>query len=158
MFAYVIIADESSSEQSTWSAISEHASIISLPELTVLIRTPDTKEKPFTCSCGACFTRQDLLARHYKISQHDPGPHTEAVTPGTEAVAYNATGESDVADSTPMPSFSVDNWPNIPYQTSLPLQDLSNHPELTQTPDQDFLLPVTGSSEQSYLMCIADYH
>ncbi|TPX16232.1 uncharacterized protein E0L32_012430 [Thyridium curvatum] len=29
---------------------------------------PDTRDKPFACDCGQSFTRQDLLARHVKLS------------------------------------------------------------------------------------------
>lgn len=51
----------------------------------------DTKEKPFTCRCGASFTRNDLLKRHSRIAHpppptHDPivsDVHAEALFPGT---------------------------------------------------------------------------
>ena len=31
----------------------------------------DTKEKPFTCHCGASFGRRDLLTRHHRIAGHE---------------------------------------------------------------------------------------
>lgn len=51
----------------------------------------DTKEKPFTCRCGASFTRNDLLKRHSRIAHPPPPTHestvsdvdAEALFPGT---------------------------------------------------------------------------
>jgi hypothetical protein len=31
----------------------------------------DTKEKPFSCHCGASFSRRDLLTRHQRVAQHE---------------------------------------------------------------------------------------
>lgn len=41
----------------------------------------DTKEKPFSCQCGASFGRRDLLTRHQRVSGHDPGEGLPAATP-----------------------------------------------------------------------------
>lgn len=37
----------------------------------------DTKEKPFTCFCGAAFTRRDLLKRHHRIT-HEENPDSQS--------------------------------------------------------------------------------
>ena len=39
---------------------------------------PDTKEKPFTCFCGAAFTRRDLLKRHHRIAHEEGNANEEA--------------------------------------------------------------------------------
>lgn len=31
---------------------------------------PDTKEKPYKCSCGSAFSRRDLLQRHERLAHH----------------------------------------------------------------------------------------
>ncbi|CBX93737.1 similar to C2H2 transcription factor (AmdA) [Plenodomus lingam JN3] len=36
----------------------------------------DTREKPFHCHCSACFTRRDLLTRHWRITGHGDRPST----------------------------------------------------------------------------------
>ncbi|KAI4856339.1 amidase signature enzyme [Aureobasidium sp. EXF-8846] len=41
------------------------------PQIMMPART-DTKEKPFSCNCGASFGRRDLLTRHQRVSGHDP--------------------------------------------------------------------------------------
>lgn len=38
--------------------------------LDQLTESTDTREKPYSCRCGAAFTRRDLLTRHWRISQH----------------------------------------------------------------------------------------
>lgn len=40
----------------------------------------DTKEKPFTCRCGASFTRNDLLKRHSRIAHPPPSTHEPTVS------------------------------------------------------------------------------
>lgn len=44
----------------------------------------DTKEKPFTCFCGAAFTRRDLLKRHNRLT-HEGG--TESQDRGSEGAS-----------------------------------------------------------------------
>ncbi|KAL7917589.1 hypothetical protein ACQKWADRAFT_306409 [Trichoderma austrokoningii] len=48
-----------------------------------------TKEKPFVCSCGAAFTRTDLLRRHEKLAHlgpHEPNAtHLDGLSPATSS-------------------------------------------------------------------------
>ncbi|KAL7965602.1 hypothetical protein HDV63DRAFT_414152 [Trichoderma sp. SZMC 28014] len=64
-----------------------------------------TKEKPFVCSCGAAFTRTDLLRRHEKLAHlgyrepndtHSGGPST-ATSPGV-APSRTSAGGGGVSD------------------------------------------------------------
>ncbi|KAJ3545583.1 hypothetical protein NM208_g2446 [Fusarium decemcellulare] len=60
-----------------------------------------TKEKPFVCTCGAAFTRRDLLTRHQRISLHtgeaeNPRP---SPTPDLVTTATDSTLELDNASS-----------------------------------------------------------
>jgi hypothetical protein len=52
----------------------EHVSmrLIPKPRWRVHSLHADTKEKPFSCDCGASFGRRDLLTRHQRVSGHDP--------------------------------------------------------------------------------------
>lgn len=47
----------------------------------MFIANADTKEKPFSCNCGASFGRRDLLTRHQRVSGHDPGEGLPPATP-----------------------------------------------------------------------------
>lgn len=44
---------------------------LNMNSLTLFIVVLDTHEKPFSCTCGALFTRKDLLRRHERIV-HNP--------------------------------------------------------------------------------------
>ncbi|UKZ69624.1 uncharacterized protein TrAtP1_010630 [Trichoderma atroviride] len=58
-----------------------------------------TKEKPFVCSCGAAFTRTDLLRRHEKIAHLSPREANDTHRGGSSAtlpgVAPSRTSQED---------------------------------------------------------------
>ncbi|KAH8762546.1 hypothetical protein F5883DRAFT_560689 [Diaporthe sp. PMI_573] len=52
-----------------------------------------TKEKPFTCQCGASFTRNDLLKRHSRVAHPPPPTHASTVSDvGVEALFPGNSG------------------------------------------------------------------
>ncbi|KAI1378637.1 hypothetical protein F4677DRAFT_373616 [Hypoxylon crocopeplum] len=85
-----------------------------------------TNEKPFACECGQRFTRQDLLARHAKLS-HPPRPDgAQEPTMSTEA----AVGDLDFFWD---PNFTTqDMLPATLFDTNLPLVDTSPSIQLPQ--------------------------
>ncbi|PWY90828.1 C2H2 type zinc finger domain protein [Aspergillus heteromorphus CBS 117.55] len=48
--------------------------------------SPDTKEKPYICFCGAAFTRRDLLKRHTTIAHQSSGLASPNSQPDNEAL------------------------------------------------------------------------
>ncbi|KAF4986481.1 hypothetical protein FDECE_15935, partial [Fusarium decemcellulare] len=69
-----------------------------------------TKEKPFVCTCGAAFTRRDLLTRHQRISLHTgeaenprPSPTTDLVTTATDST-LELDNASSWAEQQPLPA------------------------------------------------------
>ena len=73
------IAGAPSDGQSTWSGISGLVcpSLLRIIDDTDVVSWTDTKEKPFTCFCGAAFTRRDLLKRHNRLT-HEGGTESQA--------------------------------------------------------------------------------
>jgi hypothetical protein len=78
------------------------------------LTTPDTKEKPFVCRCGAAFTRRDLLSRHQKIAQQDDGDtgtHETALAPGFQLNCMEAgTKSTATAEAASLSGISMDSW------------------------------------------------
>jgi hypothetical protein len=52
--------------------------------------TIDTREKPYSCRCGAAFTRRDLLTRHWRITHHAGNPDAESTTSTETATTIDA--------------------------------------------------------------------
>ena len=53
--------------------------------------TIDTREKPYSCRCGAAFTRRDLLTRHWRITHHAGNPDAESTTSTETATTIDAS-------------------------------------------------------------------
>ncbi len=51
----------------------------------------DTKEKPFICSCGAAFTRTDLLRRHEKLTHLAAAEPEDGLLGGSSAATFPET-------------------------------------------------------------------
>ncbi|CAG5140937.1 uncharacterized protein ALTATR162_LOCUS814 [Alternaria atra] len=49
-----------------------------------------TREKPYSCRCGAAFTRRDLLTRHWRITHHAGNPDAESTTSTETATTIDA--------------------------------------------------------------------
>lgn len=67
----------------------------------------DTKEKPFSCFCGAAFTRRDLLKRHTRISHQDDLTSPSAPEPTTEADFQPTSHPAVVSPQYSTPTTSV---------------------------------------------------
>jgi hypothetical protein len=57
--------------------------------LKILTGWLDTREKPYTCRCGAAFTRRDLLTRHWRITQHAGNPAVADSTSSSETATID---------------------------------------------------------------------
>jgi hypothetical protein len=82
-----------------------------------LTALPDTREKPFSCQCGAAFTRRDLLTRHWRIANHGADNDSNVQHQETASVHDGSPDALDVANG------GVDN-------AILSLQDLHGRPEI----------------------------
>jgi hypothetical protein len=63
--------------------------------LTALL---DTREKPFSCQCGAAFTRRDLLTRHWRIANHGDNNDSIVQHQDTPSVHHNSPDAREVAN------------------------------------------------------------
>lgn len=98
----------------------------------LLTKCGDTREKPYSCRCGATFTRRDLLTRHWRLSQHaGRGPSSES-----ERLTQN--GESESSD---IPVLTNEHHVATPAITPIVAIDTPQH-ILTHHDDHDFHEPV----------------
>ncbi|KAM5350723.1 hypothetical protein ACJ41O_007228 [Fusarium nematophilum] len=81
-----------------WTATEIHFSVMA-----------DTKEKPYACTCGAAFTRRDLLTRHHRLSLHSGEAQAQDAGPGlgVASVAVGSAPELDDARSWPQQQLSL---------------------------------------------------
>ncbi|RMZ67614.1 regulatory amdA [Pyrenophora seminiperda CCB06] len=72
--------------------------------LTRHLRT-HTREKPYSCRCGAAFTRRDLLTRHWRITHHagNAGVADSTSSSGT-ATTIDASQQQEPSHVQPVPS------------------------------------------------------
>ncbi|KAG9386862.1 hypothetical protein A1F94_003612 [Pyrenophora tritici-repentis] len=65
----------------------------------------DTREKPYSCRCGAAFTRRDLLTRHWRITHHAGNAGVTESTSSTEtATTLDAPQQQDPSHVHPVPA------------------------------------------------------
>lgn len=105
----------------------------------------DTKEKPFVCSCGLTFTRQDLLKRHARLSSHEPSLVAEDVAGDEGNMDDDISGEQR--------SYSQ---LNNGISRDQVLSNVSHHPTQTQDPSCNIVPLDPGVHNQRILL--ADVH
>lgn len=109
---------------------------------SVLIGLPsDTNEKPFSCGCGALFSRRDLLRRHERLTCHSqltlPTTRTDDVQQSGEhepslpfdGLAHNARRDiRGQQEPTLTPRQLIDNGHREWSANSLPPESRENYP------------------------------
>ncbi|KAJ5483170.1 hypothetical protein N7530_002416 [Penicillium desertorum] len=103
-----------------------------------------THEKPFPCDCGQRFARQDLLARHFRLS-HGVNSAEAPVTASTEGVPLNQTFEPSGIRA--IDHYHATNEPTLQLENDMSLHETA---PLVRSPQAPEAQHVFQQSEPDY--------
>lgn len=101
----------------------------------------DTKEKPFTCFCGAAFTRRDLLKRHHRINHEENAESQSTVG----LISPNSQEDRDAVE------YHQKQQQQQQRQTELHTQPSENLQPVIQPQQYDAPLPTSSTAVEQWM-------